>query len=131
MTAALLIALLLQAAPLSPPAETAERTVESADDAGEPEPTEAEISRQARALRKLLAEASVDEGDEPYLGNWFVVYIVVMTTSAFLGILLLVVILSIKLSRISKQLNSISDSATSFIRIGLDHFKERTGKRPE
>jgi len=71
-----------------------------------------------------------EETTEPALSNWFVIYIVVMTTAAVLGILLLILLLSFKLSRISKQLNDISDSAATFIRIGLDHFKERTGKRP-
>jgi len=66
---------------------------------------------------------------EPSLSNWFIIYIVLMSTAAFLGVLLLILILSIKLAQISKQLDEISDSATTFIRIGLDHFKERTGKR--
>lgn len=66
---------------------------------------------------------------EPALSNWFIIYIIVMSTAAFLGILFLILILSIKLSRISKQLDDITDSAATFIRIGLDHFKERTGKR--
>lgn len=66
---------------------------------------------------------------EPSVSNWFIIYIVLMSTAAFLGILLLILILSIKLSQISKQLDELSDSATTFIRIGLDHFKDRTGKR--
>lgn len=66
---------------------------------------------------------------EPSVSNWFIIYIVLMSTAAFLGVLLLILILSIKLSQISKQLDELSDSATTFIRIGLDHFKDRTGKR--
>jgi len=62
------------------------------------------------------------------LTDWYIVYIVVMCTAAFLGILLLILIISVKMSRISKQLNEISDSATTFIRVGLDHFKDKTGR---
>jgi len=71
----------------------------------------------------------VGEIGEPALTNWFIIYIVVMVTAAMMGILLLIVILSMKLSRISKQLDEMSDSAATFIRIGLDHFKDRTGRR--
>jgi len=66
---------------------------------------------------------------EPAVSNWFIIYIVLMSTAAFLGILLLILILSVKLSNISKQLDEISDSTTTFIRVGLDHFKDRIGKR--
>ena len=65
----------------------------------------------------LLQRASMptgpEETTEPALSNWFVIYIVVMTTAAVLGILLLILLLSFKLSRISKQLNDISDSAAA------------------
>jgi heme/copper-type cytochrome/quinol oxidase subunit 2 len=82
-----------------------------------------------------LASAAVEEGVgpgmEPAVSSWFIIYIVVMSTAAFLGVLLLILILSVKLSRISKQLNEISESATTFIRIGLDRFRDLTGKRPD
>ena len=123
MTAYLLMALLLvQTGPMPQPAELAE------EKATEPSPVEEEVGRQ---MARLRAEAEVDEETEPFLSNWFVVYVVVMTTAAFLGTLLLIIILSIKLSRISKQLNDISDSATNFIRVGLDHFKDRIGRRSD
>ena len=123
MTAWLLMALLLvQTAPILQLAPLAE------EEATKPSLGEDEVKRQ---MARLRAEAEVDEETEPFLSNWFVVYVVVMTTAAFLGTLLLILILSIKLSRISKQLNDISDSATNFIRVGLDHFKERTGRRSD
>ena len=65
---------------------------------------------------------------EPALSNWFIIYIVLMTTAAFLAVLVLILIMSVKLASISKQLEDISNSTTTFIRVGLDHFKERVGK---
>ncbi len=87
------------------------------------------------ALMSLLqagvpdASAEAAMSTEPALSNWFIIYIVLMSTAAFLGILLLILIMSVKLASISKQLDEISDSTTTFIRVGLDHFKDRIGKR--
>jgi heme/copper-type cytochrome/quinol oxidase subunit 2 len=79
-----------------------------------------------------VASAPMEEGAgpgmEPALSSWFIIYVIVMTTAAVLGVLLLIVILNVKLSRISKQLNQISESTTTFIRVGLDHFRDLVGK---
>ena len=129
MTVALLMVLLvLQTASGAQATQAPEPTGEPAEEGTGGALAQEELRTQ---MARLLAEAQAKEETEPYLGNWFVVYVVVMTTAAFLGILLLVIILSVKLSRISRQLNEISDSATSFIRVGLDHFKERTGRRSD
>ncbi len=81
-------------------------------------------------LQAGVPDASAEAAmSEPALSNWFIIYIVLMSTAAFLGILLLILIMSVKLASISKQLDEISDSTTTFIRVGLDHFKDRIGKR--
>lgn len=87
------------------------------------------VQAAARGPLEAIPESAMST--EPALSNWFIIYIIFMSTAAFLGILFLVLVLSVKLSRISKQLDEISGSASTFIRIGLDHFKERTGKRKE
>jgi hypothetical protein len=84
-------------------------------------------------MRAVVApvEEGVGPGMEPALSNWFIIYIVVMSTAAFLGVLLLILLLSVKLSRISKKLDQISDSTTTFIRVGLDRFRDLTGKHTD
>lgn len=54
----------------------------------------------------------------------FIIYTVVLMTVAVLLLLALVVMVSIKMSRISSNLEEISENARKFVKLGVTYFKD-------
>jgi hypothetical protein len=58
-------------------------------------------------------------------GIWLVIYVLIMTAGAVLLLLVLLTVLTRRLDRISKKLDEVYDSASSFVQMGLQHFQKK------
>jgi len=59
----------------------------------------------------------------------FEVYVAIMSSSAVFLILILVLLIEIKMSKIMNKLDEISKHAQEFVRLGLSHFDTSSKKR--
>ncbi len=55
----------------------------------------------------------------------FEFYLVIMVSVIVFLMLILIVILDFRMSRIAKKLDKISRDASEFLRLGLSHFKSK------
>lgn len=69
--------------------------------------------------------ASGMESFQSAFGNWLVIYLLIMTAAAVLLLLVLLTVLTRRLDRISKKLDEVYDSASSFVQMGLQHFQKK------
>jgi hypothetical protein len=60
----------------------------------------------------------------------FIIYTVVLMAIAVLLLLTLVVMISIKMSNISQNIEEISDNARKFVKLGVSYFKDNKPKGP-
>lgn len=56
---------------------------------------------------------------------WYIIYMVILMTTAILLLLLLVLTLTIKLNRLERKLDEISKNAGQFVRMGMTFFRDR------
>jgi len=56
---------------------------------------------------------------------WFVIYMVVLMTTAILLLLALVILLAHKLEKLLAKLDDISQNAGQFVKLGMNFFKDK------
>lgn len=58
-----------------------------------------------------------------------VTYPIIMNAVAVFLLLLLIILMEVKLARISRKLDNIAKSAQDFVKLGLSHFKIANKKK--
>ncbi len=53
------------------------------------------------------------------------IYIVIMTSASVFLLLFLILILEVRMARISRKLDQIAKNASEFLRLGLSHYKSK------
>ncbi len=59
------------------------------------------------------------------LREGYEIYLVVMVSASVFLLLLLIIILDVRMSKIMRKLDKISRDASEFLKLGLTHFKRK------
>ncbi|MBM4046647.1 MAG: hypothetical protein FJ279_16180 [Planctomycetes bacterium] len=57
--------------------------------------------------------------------DWFVMYAVILLASSTILLLILVLVITEKLNKVTRRLDEISSSASEFVKMGVNLFKDK------